>query len=371
MQKNDIHTIKILFTVFVVLFSILVGTLALLFSKGVFKANTKTAEKRVETKLQKPASKTIITTKKSKEDVKPQIKTVVKELESIQTPKSENTDVVNKVEDITIAPIVTNNDKLKNKEDSKTSNKKQKQLIKSKEQEDKKLPEDLKLNDKLQIRQNRNSFTKPKLAIIIDDVSFSSQTKGIKKIPYKVTPSFLPRSKIHPHTPKLASSFSVYMVHLPLEAINHPSQESEAFKVGFSYKKIQNEVKKIKADFPRARFYNNHMGSKFTADETSMDRLLRVFKEQNLRFMDSKTIATSKGEKMAKKYGVRFLKRDVFLDNSKKPNDIKRQLKVAIRIAKKYGFAIAICHPYKSTLKVLQNAKPMFNEVELVRVNEL
>lgn len=31
---------------------------------------------------------------------------------------------------------------------------------------------------------------KPKIAIVIDDVAFAHQVKGIQKIPYKVTPSF-------------------------------------------------------------------------------------------------------------------------------------------------------------------------------------
>ena len=64
---------------------------------------------------------------------------------------------------------------------------------------------------------------KPKLVIIIDDVSFKWQVNKIKAIPFKITPSFLPPSKIHPNTHIYAKTFSHYMIHLPLEAAHFPT----------------------------------------------------------------------------------------------------------------------------------------------------
>ncbi len=217
----------------------------------------------------------------------------------------------------------------------------------------------------------KKEVKKPKLLIIIDDVSFASQTQKIKQIPYKVTPSFMPSSKTHPDTPKLAKEFSVYMVHLPLEAKKHYFSEKMTLKVGMGYKKIKQEIKKIKQDFPQAKFYNNHTGSKFTSHEASMDKLMKVLKEENIIFLDSKTTPHSKGQKVGKKYGMRVLSRDVFLDNVRKPTYIINQLKQAINIAKRRGKAIVICHPYKSTLEVLKNAKPMFKGLNLVYVHEM
>ena len=40
----------------------------------------------------------------------------------------------------------------------------------------------------------------PKLAIIIDDVAFLHEIRDIKKIPFKITPSFFPPSKRYPDT---------------------------------------------------------------------------------------------------------------------------------------------------------------------------
>lgn len=212
---------------------------------------------------------------------------------------------------------------------------------------------------------------KPKLAIIIDDVSFAHQTKRIKQIPYKVTPAFFPPTKRHPNSAKIARDFSVYMVHLPLEAQNHKNPEQRTLKTGESYESINRWVKRVKKWFPKAKYFNGHTGSKFTSDLTSMDRLFRVLRANGLTFIDSRTSAKTKAGIVAKKYSTKLLSRDVFLDNSRNINDIKKQLKKAVQVAKEHGFAIAICHPYQSTLKVLKNAKPLLRGVSMVYVHEL
>ena len=58
-------------------------------------------------------------------------------------------------------------------------------------------------------------------------------------------------------------------------------------------------------------------------------------------------------KKYAKKYNVPYLARNIFLDNKQEYNYIQTQLKKAIAIAKKSGYSIAIGHPHKITLKVL------------------
>lgn len=212
---------------------------------------------------------------------------------------------------------------------------------------------------------------KPKLAIIIDDVSFKHQTKKIKQIPYKVTPSFLPPTKRHPNSAKIAKNFRIYMVHLPLEAKSHKNAEQRTLKVGESYDSMNRWVKKVKFLFPKAKYYNGHTGSKFTEDFSSMDRLFRVLKSKNLKFLDSRTSAKTKANEVAKKYSLKLFSRDVFLDNVRDIKEINKQIKKAVEVAKKHGFAIAICHPYPVTLKALIKAKPLLKDVNLVYVHEL
>ncbi|HIQ51311.1 MAG TPA: divergent polysaccharide deacetylase family protein, partial [Nautiliaceae bacterium] len=126
---------------------------------------------------------------------------------------------------------------------------------------------------------------KPKLVIIIDDVSFKWQVNKIKAIPFKITPSFFPPSKRHPNTPIYAKTFSHYMVHLPLEAIHFPTPEPHTLNTKDSYQTILKRVEYVKNLFPKAKFINNHTGSTFTSDKESMIKLFKALKNENLGFV--------------------------------------------------------------------------------------
>jgi len=212
---------------------------------------------------------------------------------------------------------------------------------------------------------------KPKLAIIIDDVAFSHQTKMIKKIPYKVTASFFPPTKRHPDTVQLSKNFSFKMIHLPTEALSYGRPEPKTLLVSDSLEKIRARIKQIKKWFPSVKYYNNHTGSKFTANYQSMDRLIKVMKEEKLYFVDSRTTADTKAPQIVKKYKMHLYSRDVFIDNSIEENLIKKQLRKAVSIAKKRGYAVAIGHPHENTLSVLINAKNLLKDVELVYLKDL
>ncbi|NLC27349.1 MAG: divergent polysaccharide deacetylase family protein [Campylobacteraceae bacterium] len=211
----------------------------------------------------------------------------------------------------------------------------------------------------------------PKLAIIIDDVAFAYHVEKIKQIPFAVTPSILPPTERHPNSHELANQFDVYMVHLPLEAISHGSPESRTLMTNDSYEKIKNWINELQVQFPKATFYNNHTGSKFTENSEAMDRLIRVLKEKNITFLDSRTTPRSVAIEIGNRYDMSIQTRDVFLDNSYEKEAIRTQLKEAVSIAKARGKAIAIGHPHKNTLSVLEHAKPLLEGVEVVYVKEL
>ncbi|MDD3324976.1 MAG: divergent polysaccharide deacetylase family protein [Sulfurospirillaceae bacterium] len=211
----------------------------------------------------------------------------------------------------------------------------------------------------------------PKLAIIIDDVSFDWQAKMIKKIPFKVNPSFFPPTSKHPNTPILSKEFEFSMVHLPLEALSYAHPEVGTLKVGDSVEVITRKIQELKKLFPATSYYNNHTGSRFTSSYDAMDKLVSVMKNENLHFVDSRTSGDSKAPDVFKKYQLNLLSRDIFLDNSIEKSAIKEQLKRAISMAQKNGYAIAIGHPHKNTLEVLRDAKPMLKDINLVYVKEL
>jgi len=213
--------------------------------------------------------------------------------------------------------------------------------------------------------------TTPKLAIVLDDVSFPWQTRLIKEIPYKVTPSFFPPTKGHPETVRLSHEFEFAMIHLPLESKHYSRPEVDTLNITDGIDVIEKRIKRIKAWFPQIKYYNNHTGGSYTADYDAMDRLIRVMKENGLSFVDSRTIGSSKAPAICKKYGMFLYSRDVFLDNSLEKPLIRAQLRQAVAKAKKNGYAIAIGHPHKNTLDVLKNSTDLLEGIDLVYLKDL
>ena len=213
--------------------------------------------------------------------------------------------------------------------------------------------------------------TRPKLAIIIDDVSFSKDVREIKKLNLNLTMSFLPPNAIHPDSAVLASKEPFYMVHLPMEAMNFNASEPITLKVKDSQQTIMNRVDQIVSLFPKVKYINNHTGSKFTSNEVAMNRLIFALNKHNIDFVDSRTIAETKAPKVMHAYGKRYIARDVFLDHKMDIDYVKHQIIEAVRTAKTKGYAVAIGHPHKNTLEALRESKDILKQVDLVQINQI
>ena len=212
----------------------------------------------------------------------------------------------------------------------------------------------------------------PKLAIIMDDISTNAHVRELKKLSIKVTPSIFPPEKEHPKTAELAKEFSVYMVHLPLQALNYTNEKANTLRTGDSKEKISQRIKAIKNDFKGVKYINNHTGSGFTSDFKSTLALLAELKNSEIYFIDSLTTNKSTVLDASKKLGLKYAYRDVFLDNEQNVSKILKMINNAVAVAKKDGVAIAICHPYKSTFEALKIAqKDAFKGVEVVYVDKI
>ena len=220
------------------------------------------------------------------------------------------------------------------------------------------------------IKDDNINENKAKLAIIIDDISLAKHIKAIKNTGLKIIPSLFPSDTNHPNTKEFAKKFDFFMVHLPLSAINFKNEEIKTLNINSTLEQIDERINQIKKDFPNLKFINNHTGSLFTSDEEAMRRLFKVFQKYDLIFVDSKTSAKSKVELISKEFNQTYIKRDIFLDNEDNVDYIQNQLKQAIKIAQKNGFAIAIGHPRANTFKALNESKELLKEVELIYLNE-
>ncbi len=211
----------------------------------------------------------------------------------------------------------------------------------------------------------------PKLVIIIDDVAFGYQVRALRSLNIPVTLSFFPPSKRHPNTPYYAKKFRHYMIHLPMEAKGYFKEEENTLRVGDSRAKMEKIIKKIRKDFPRARYVNNHTGSRFTADLKALRRVMPLLGSYGFGFVDSRTTADTRVKQVMQESGRPYIHRDIFLDNELDVKSIRNQLKKAVKIAKKRGYAIAIGHPHKKTVKALRLSKDILKEVRLVYIDNL
>jgi hypothetical protein len=96
-------------------------------------------------------------------------------------------------------------------------------------------------------------------------------------------------------------------------------------------------------------------------------------KKRGLGFVDSKTIHDSVAGDMARRYGLDYAERDVFLDHQDNEVFVENALAKLERVALEKGSAIAIGHPKDSTIAVLNRWLPTLKErgFEVVSVSEV
>jgi|GEM_PF-587426 len=323
-------------------------------------------------KSKQQASKDILTNTAKKLDNKKQTQK--------ETLKKDTKDY----KDIAILPNTNKKTKDIKKEDTKKETPKKPKIVQIKKEPIKEIEEEIIQEEKPKKQDKKtkvitkkdiykhNQKTKPKLIIIIDDVVSQTQKDKILNIGYPITISFLPPTKDHPNSAKIAQDLTPYMIHFPLQATSaFKNFEENTLNVTDSYNTIENRVKQLRKWYPKAVYTNNHTGSAFTSNFEAMDKLFRALKKYNFIFVDSKTSINSVAKELSVKHKIPYIVRDIFLDNDRNFTYIQNQLKLAIKTAKKQGYAIAIGHPYEITFKVLKESKHLLKEVEPVFINQL
>lgn len=292
-----------------------------------------------------------------------------KELEKVVVEKMENEDSINEAIQKKVEEIKENKQKEKLAEKNKeipSTKKDEKEIIKTKD----------KIDDK-SIITTKDTFTydkksKPKIAILVDDVTTQAQKDKILSMGYKINMAFLPPTSTHPNSAKIAQNLSFHMIHFPMQASSSfKGEEVNTLRTTDSYETIEKRVKQLREWYPNATYTNNHTGSVFTENDEAIDKLFRALKKYNFIFVDSRTSPKSVVKKYAKKYDMPYIVRNTFIDNEQSYSYIQKQLKEAIELAKKQGYSLAIGHPHEVTLQVLRDSKSLFKDVEPIFINQL
>lgn len=217
----------------------------------------------------------------------------------------------------------------------------------------------------------------PLLAIVVDDLGYDPvRDAEWLAFPEKITACVLP---FGPSSRTIAASarskgFSV-ILHVPMEPEAPSPDRTEPFRLrrGMTPEEIEEAVSRMVRDVPQATGASNHMGSAFTADAAAMDVFAAVLKEKGLFLVDSLTAAGSVGSEAAARAGIPVLRRDVFLDDDPRPEEMRRRWESAIATAKERGGAVLVCHSRRDTLAALLGMLPELRRegVRAVTVEEM
>ena len=217
---------------------------------------------------------------------------------------------------------------------------------------------------------------KPAISIIIDDVGYQLKS-GLRAVNLQgdLTLSFLPHTPYAASLSKLAhANNKEIMLHLPMESEAGLNLGPGGLTAVMSEKEFSHVIESSIRAIPHARGFNNHMGSLLTKSQFWMQRLMhKVARENDLFFVDSKTTSQSVAFHAARAEGLKSIPRDIFIDHKPSSKFINGQLQKLILIAEQNGTALAIAHPKKLTLSILEKWLPELKArgIQLVSVSKL
>ncbi|MDF7796533.1 divergent polysaccharide deacetylase family protein [Pseudomonas syringae] len=204
--------------------------------------------------------------------------------------------------------------------------------------------------------ENRGKPSKAYLSLIIDDLG-QNQDRDSRTLalPGPVTLAIMPDT---PHATEFARQAhragKTVMLHMPMD----PATGPYAWHPELPLPELESRLNAALLKVPYAAGINNHMGSRMTAEPVAMTWLMAELQRRHLFFVDSRTSAKTVAAAEAQRIGLASVSRDVFLDDERTAEAITRQLQTAIKIARKYGSAVVIGHPYPVTLDVLERELP-------------
>jgi len=201
----------------------------------------------------------------------------------------------------------------------------------------------------------------PVVSIIIDDLGDRLNAgHRVIALPGPVACAFLPHVA---HTSRLAreahAAGKEVLLHLPMETVEGRNPGPGALTLHMDHAEFLSAIDANLQAVPHVVGVNNHMGSLLTRHPGHMTWLMRELKARGgLFFVDSRTSAETVAEQMAQENGVPALRRHVFLDHDPSPAAVNAAFDRLITLARHDGAAVAIGHPYESTLRVLEARLP-------------
>lgn len=214
-------------------------------------------------------------------------------------------------------------------------------------------------------------------AIIIDDLGEDlSAARQLLQLNYPLTFSVMPHLR---HSTQVAEEAHrrgrEVMLHLPMQPEpNSPARRSaEELEVGMTSSAVRRIIESDLASVPHAAGVNNHMGSRATADVKLMAEAMQVLGERHLYFVDSRTTPDTVALEVARRMQLPAFYRSIFLDDTETIAYTLGQLRELRRVLEEQGTAIAIGHPYPTTIRALAQFLPQLerDDIQLLPASRL
>jgi polysaccharide deacetylase 2 family uncharacterized protein YibQ len=229
------------------------------------------------------------------------------------------------------------------------------------------------------LRQESPASPLSKAAIVIDDFGNNMQgTQEMLDLPIPITVAVMPGlPSTVPDAEMAHAKGKEVIIHLPMEPVKGKKSwlGPGSITTDLTDKEIRARVEAAVDEIPYAIGMNNHMGSKATADPRVMRIVLKVCKERNLFFLDSRTTGKSVIGELCAELGVKTANNGLFFDEVYTLEHIMKQVERFKKHMGKHEQGIAIGHvgpPGKKTAFALKKAaSEMSGKVEFVPVREL
>lgn len=198
-------------------------------------------------------------------------------------------------------------------------------------------------------------FKKARVALVLDDWGYNLENlEMLRKIKQPVTLSVLPNLPYSQTIAEFSRGKNIEIIlHLPLESYNHSHMENDTICCNMKEDEIAEIFNEALVSVPYSRGISNHMGSRATEDKNVMSVIFGQMKKKEFFFLDSVVTKKTICRGLARKIGLKFAKRDVFLDNEDDKFYIKSQMEKLAELAKINGQAVGIGHDRQLTLEVI------------------
>ena len=216
-----------------------------------------------------------------------------------------------------------------------------------------------------------------RIAIIIDDIGYDMKpVRDLLRLDAAITFAVLPLlNHSRESAEMLHAAHREILLHLPMEPLSYPKEKpgNGALFTDMNEEEIVFQLEKNLASVSHIAGVNNHMGSRFMADEAKLALVFSQLKKRDLFFIDSRTTDSSKTLAAARRVQLPVASRRVFLDNERDYAKIYQILMDVADTPAGDSPLIVIGHPYPETIRAIKDALSVFRNkgVSIVPVSQL